>query len=261
MNRWTAAARRTTRALPALVVVGACLVAAVSYAAPGPGGDPPGRSADELRRQAPRPAPARPPRPLITSHPEKMSTATSVSFFFKAARGAPRFQCRLDGGRWRRCRPPHAVLGLAPGEHGFSVRAIGRQGRHSAVSRFRWTLFEARAFTVEARLAGLGPLFPGAPAQDLRVVLGNPNPLPILVTGLRATASAGPPGCEAAANLELTPSSLSSAAPLAVPAGGSVALPGGGVSAPTIALRDLPVNQDACQGAHFPLAFSGEAHG
>jgi hypothetical protein len=31
--------------------------------------------------------------------------------------------------------------------------------------------------------------------------------------------------------------------------------PGG----PAIALRNLPVNQDACQGASFPLAFSGEA--
>jgi hypothetical protein len=33
------------------------------------------------------------------------------------------------------------------------------------------------------------------------------------------------------------------------------------VSAPRIALRDLPVNQDDCKGAQFPLAFSGEAHG
>jgi hypothetical protein len=48
---------------------------------------------------------------------------------------------------------------------------------------------------------------------------------------------------------------------LAVPANGSASLPAAGVAAPTIALRDLPFNQDACQGARFPLAFSGRARG
>ena len=256
MNRWTAAARHTTRALPALVVVG-CLVAAVSSAAPGPDRGPSGRAADELRRQGGH----RPPRPLIVKHPERTSASTTASFSFKAPRAAPRFQCRFDGGKWRRCRAPYVLSGLAPGEHSFSVRALGRRGLHSAATRFRWRLFEPRAFTVEPRLSGLGALFPGAPAQALPVVLGNPNPVRILVTGLRVAATADPGGCESAANLELTPSSASPAAPLAVPAGGSVALPAAGVSAPAIALRDLPVNQDACQGVRFPLAFSGEAHG
>jgi hypothetical protein len=40
-----------------------------------------------------------------------------------------------------------------------------------------------------------------------------------------------------------------------------VTLPAPGVSPPAIQLRDLPFNQDACQGARFPLAFSGEARG
>jgi hypothetical protein len=38
-------------------------------------------------------------------------------------------------------------------------------------------------------------------------------------------------------------------------------LPAVGVAAPTIQLRDLPVNQDACQSASFPLSFSGSARG
>jgi hypothetical protein len=70
-----------------------------------------------------------------------------------------------------------------------------------------------------------------------------------------------PEGCDSADNLELTQSSASSSAPLRIPARGSVSLPAQGVSAPSIRLRELPVNQDACQRAHFPLAFSGEAHG
>ena len=46
-----------------------------------------------------------------------------------------------------------------------------------------------------------------------------------------------------------------------IPAGGAVSLPAPGVAPPTIALRDLPFDQDACQGASFPSLFSGEAHG
>lgn len=189
-----------------------------------------------------------------------MSTSATAGFAFKAARGAPRFQCRVDGSRWRRCRSPLA-LSVVPGEHSFSVRAMGRRGRHGAATTFRWRLFEPKDFKVEPQLSGLGALYPGAPAQALPVVLSNPNPVPILVTGLRVAATANPPGCESAANLELTPSSASPTAPVPVPAGGSVALPAAGASAPSIALRDLPVNQDACQLARFPLAFSGEAHG
>jgi len=264
MDRCLAAVRHvTTRAVPALVVVGGCLAAVAAYAATGPasGAPPAGPSGEALRRSAPQPASGRPSRPLLTRHPGKTSTSTTAGFSFRAPRGAPRFQCRFDGSRWKRCRAPYVLSGLAPGEHSFSVRAVDRRGRRSAATRFRWRLFEPKAFTVEPRLSSLGDLYPGAPAQVLPVVLKNPNPVPILVTGLRVAATADPEGCESAANLELTPSSVSPAAPLAVPAEGSASLPAPGASAPAIALRDLPVDQDACQGARFPLTFPGEAHG
>ena len=262
MHRWTAAARGvTTRALPALVVLGGCFLAAVAYAATGVGKGAGGAAAEELRKPNPKPAAARPPRPQITKHPEKMSTSTTASFAFKAVRGTPRFQCRLDGGDWKRCRAPLSFQGLVAGEHSFSVRALGRLGRRGAATRFRWRLFEPKSFAIEPRLSSLGPLYPGAPAQPLPVLLKNPNPVPIVITGLRAAARGNPLGCDSATNLELTPSSASPTAPLTVPAEGSVSLPAAGVAAPTIALRDLPFNQDACQGAQFPLAFAGEAHG
>jgi hypothetical protein len=95
----------------------------------------------------------------------------------------------------------------------------------------------------------------------LPLTIENPNPVPIFVTDLRVAATADPPGCAREENLSLIAASLSSAAPLRVPAGGSASLPAPGVSPPAIQLRDLPVNQDACQGARFPLAFSGEARG
>jgi hypothetical protein len=264
MHRRPDAARgAATRVLLALVAIVGCLAGAVAYAAAGPGmgGEDASPAGDGLARSRPAPGGARPPRPLIAKHPEATSTSSTASFSFRAPRGTPRFQCRLDGGGWKRCSSPLAYRGLAPGQHGFSVRAVSRQGRRSAATRFRWRLLEPKPFSVEPRLDLLGPLFPGAPAQALPVVLTNPNPVRILITSLTVAATGDPPGCHSAANLELFSSSLSPAAPLALPAEGSVSLPAAGVSPPAIALRDLPVSQDACQGARFPLAFSGEAHG
>ena len=93
------------------------------------------------------------------------------------------------------------------------------------------------------------------------MLLRNPNPVPILVTRVRVAVSADPPGCGGAANFELIPASPSRRAPLRLAAGASLGLPSPGATAPAIALRDLPVNQDACQGAQLPLRFSGEARG
>ena len=46
-----------------------------------------------------------------------------------------------------------------------------------------------------------------------------------------------------------------------MPAGGSFRLPAQGVTTPSIQLRDLPVNQDACKNARFALEFTGSARG
>lgn len=201
------------------------------------------------------------PKPTITQHPERVATSPSARFGFTAGRRNLRFQCRLDIRGWRACRSPIAFTGLAAGRHTFAVRALDGRGRRSAGARFRWRLLEPKDFSIVAQMAGLSQLYPGAPPIELPVLISNPNPVPILVTSLRATATTDPPGCASAEHLVFTPSSLSSAAPLRVPGGGSARLPAPGVSAPAIQLRDLPVNQDACQNAQFPLAFSGEARG
>jgi len=190
-----------------------------------------------------------------------MATTPSTKFGFTVREPGLRFQCRLDRRQWQACRAPIVFAQLAPGRHAFSVRALDRHGRHGPPARFRWRLLEPKDFSILPQLAGLSALSPGAPPVSLPLTIANPNPAPIRVTSLRVAATADPRGCPSAANLELTPAGVSSSAPLRVPAGGSVALPARGVSAPTIQLRDLPVNQDACQGVRFPLAFSGEARG
>jgi hypothetical protein len=114
-------------------------------------------------------------------------------------------------------------------------------------------------FTIEPQVRSLEALMPGAPAQPLPVRIGNPNPVPVEVTGLTVAVAPDPPGCPGAPNFAITPSGLTPAAPLGIPAGGSADLPPS--AAPTLALRELPIDQNACQGATVHLVFSGEARG
>jgi hypothetical protein len=231
-----------------------CLGAVAYAAAPhGPAGPAPSPE----RNQGAVPL----PRPSITKHPDKLATSARAGFGFSAGGRALRFQCRLDGRAWTACRSPASYGKLRVGSHTFSVRALGRDGRHSRGARFRWRVLEPKDFSIEPQLGGLSALYPGAPPLALPLVIANPNPVPIFVTSLRASAAADPLGCTSADNLLLAGSSASPSAPIKVPAGKSVSLPSQGASAPTIQLRDLPVNQDTCQGARFPLSFSGEARG
>lgn len=200
------------------------------------------------------------PKPKLRRHPERRTVSATASFGFRAA-GRPRFQCRLDGRAWKDCRSPAAFSGLSAGAHRFEVRAVGRQGGHGPPARFRWRVLEPRDFSVAPRLDGLRPLLPGAAPQPLPLTISNPNPAPIFVTGLTVSTSGDPAGCRGADNLALGAAGVSAAAPLRVPPHGSVELPGAGVAAPSIQLRNLPSNQDPCQGASFPLSFSGSARG
>ena len=274
------------RALLLLAAVGCCLAAA-AYAASGPD------DAAEGQRGS------RPLVPRLTDHPDSVTTETVARFDF-AARPRPAsrakpghpldFQCRLDDDAWDACRAPVPVDGLRDGHHRFQVRAINRGGRPGEPAVFDWRVLRAvppaphppapqatpaagtpavpapderepgLPFSIE-QLEPPPPLFPGTPAQPLAVRLDNPNPLPIAITSLRVSLAADPSGCAGAENFVFIPSDASAATPLAIPPEASVTLPAQGISPPAIAMRDLPVSQDACQGAELQLLFSGEAHG
>jgi hypothetical protein len=245
---------RTSPGVFALLLAGtAVCIGAVAYAAApsGPARPAPGQEG----------AGGAIPRPSITQHPGKTAVSTSAKFGFRSRADQARFQCRLDGRAWSTCSSPVAYKKLAIGSHGFSVRTGLTRGRHSRATNFTWRVLAPQDFSIQPRLAGIGALYPGAPPLPLPLTIGNPNQVPILVTGLQVRATADPAGCGSAENLILAGSSVSSAAPLKVPAGGSVSLPAPGISAPSIQLRDLPLNQDACQRTQFPLAFSGTARG
>ena len=259
--------RRATagKALAALIGATGCL-AAVAYAASAPNrGDD--HAFTGAARSAPAPGPQsrqakqRPPRPRITRHPRAGSLSSKVSFRYVSRVPDASFQCKLDDAAWKRCGVRVSYRGLAAGPHFFLVRVEGRSGVRSLPARFGWVRTQPKGFAIEPDLSALDKLYPGAPPVAVPVILKNPNPAPIQVTALRVAVSADPPGCPSASNLDLIPSNASPKAPLKVPAGATVRLPAAGIAPPALALRSLPTNQDACQGAQFPLTFSGEAHG
>lgn len=282
------------RAAIALLAGSACL-GAVAYAATGTAGRDVGLAGRQVAVGAPHRATSpqgdeRVPRARLVEFPAASSAATDPQFRFNvpprakatdespspAAPGAEptaprrRFQCRLDGGRWAGCTSPYRLAGLAPGAHDFAVRALSRDGRPGPEAGFGWQIVAAAAIAEEQPVEGtpfsieqvgaLAPLLPGEPAQQVPLAIHNPNPVQIEVTSLTAAVAGSPPGC-GAENFALTAAGVSEAAPLLVPADGTVELPSGSASAPAITLLDLPVNQDACQGAELELALSGEARG
>jgi hypothetical protein len=246
---------RTTRgAILALAAIAG--LATVAYAA-SPHGSQPGSAPTPERSQGFVSL----PKPKISIHPDKVSPSTSARFGFTVRGRNPRFQCRLDKRAWSSCRSPLTIQKLAIGGHRFSVRTAGKRGAHGRAASFSWRVLEPKDFSISPQLSNLGALYPGAAAQALPVTITNPNPVPILVTSLDVRATADPAGCASGENLLLSGAGVSASKPLSVPANGSATLPAPGIAAPTIFLRDLPVNQDACQNARFPLAFTGKASG
>jgi hypothetical protein len=261
--------RRATACRALVALIGATgALAAVAYAAsssppPAAGGAHPrvaGSGAAVLDLRA-RPGVPRPPRPRLARHPAKTTLSSRVSFRYVSRWAGVAFHCKLDSDNWKRCGPRVAYRGLAVGAHRFLVRAEAERGGRSLPTRFDWVQAEPKPFSIQADLSALGGLYPGAAPAALPLVLTNPNSAPILVTAIKVAVTAEPAGCASGENLALVPAGVSRTRPLKIPAGASVSLPAQGLAPPAIALRDLPVNQDACQGARFPLAFSGEAHG
>jgi hypothetical protein len=292
-GRIAAGRGRAVRVFLALTAVSACLGAAAfaatreKHPAAGLGSGKALRGASEQGADTPGGAREEaPPRARLIEYPEPTSTAAEVQFRFnvppraqRSSRAAPpgppgeqvparRFQCLLDGDGWRACSSPYRLGRLTLGTHAFAVRALARGGRPGPAADYSWRQVEPPAPPAQAdpkpfsiELAGeIQHLLPGDPAQQLPILITNPNSVAIEVTGVTVAIAAEPEDCPAE-NFALTPSSLSPAAPLTVPAGGSAALPSAEASAPAIAMLNLAVNQDSCRGADVSLRFSGEARG
>jgi hypothetical protein len=120
------------------------------------------------------------PPPTIASGPEGFLSGSRVRFSF-SGRSAAGFECRLDGGAWRRCSSTAEYAGLSEGEHVFLVRAASPTGiRELAAAERRFTIDrtppEVRTSVRAGRtLTGVVPLdaavFDAAPVAEVRWLL------------------------------------------------------------------------------------------
>jgi acetyl esterase/lipase len=95
-------------------------------------------------------AAAKPPRVAILDRPAKrlrlrrLQRRVRVRFRFEARGGeARRFECRLDGHRFRRCASPKRSR-VGPGRHSFRVRAISPGGEAGPEKRVRFRVVRPR---------------------------------------------------------------------------------------------------------------------
>lgn len=203
-----------------------------------------------------------PPKPTLTQTPPNPSASSDATFAFTDREAGVGFQCSLDNASFSACTSPKSYSGLKDGSHEFVVRAVDAAGNRSASTSYTWRVAAATTglpFTISGGYGGL--LYPGK-TGDLALRISNPNGSTIYVTSLTVTIQAGSSnaGCDGQRNLTVTQSNVSSANPLTVPANGSVTLPSGAVSAPSVTMLNLATNQDACKGATYTFAYSGSSH-
>ena len=82
-----------------------------------------------------------PPQTVIHGHPAKKTGGKAARFTFTASEANSSFRCKLDRGRYKRCRSPNRYRRLKSGRHLFRVYAIGAAGNADpSPARFAWTI-------------------------------------------------------------------------------------------------------------------------
>jgi len=69
-----------------------------------------------------------PPQTKIVKGPPKKTTKTTVKFKFRSSEAGSKFQCKLDRGKFKKCKSPKTYKKLKPGKHVFRVRAVDAAG-------------------------------------------------------------------------------------------------------------------------------------
>jgi len=81
------------------------------------------------------------PETTISSGPAATTTATGATFSFVSNESGSTFACKIDSGRWSRCKSPRAYTGLAIKAHQFAVRAKDAAGNVDATpATWSWTV-------------------------------------------------------------------------------------------------------------------------
>jgi len=81
------------------------------------------------------------PETSISNGPSATTTATSATFSFISSESNSTFACKIDSGKWSRCRSPRAYTGLTVKAHTFAVRARDAAGNvDSTPATWSWTV-------------------------------------------------------------------------------------------------------------------------
>jgi hypothetical protein len=200
-----------------------------------------------------------PQSPTIISTPDDPTTQTSATFAFTDTDAGVTFLCSLDTGSYAACASGVTYSSLSTGTHTFYVEAEDATGNVSPAATYSWHVVSSLPFTITGNATGT--LYPGWLRMGLTVTLSNPNSVPISVTSLTASVDASrlPAGCNPDW-FNVVQSNVSASQPETVPANGSVTLPDGSVTGPSVRMIDTNTNQDACQGATVTFDYTGSAH-
>jgi CSLREA domain-containing protein len=88
----------------------------------------------------PPPHDTKAPTTKITKGPKAKSTSTAAKFKFKADEPVSRFECKLDKGKFKKCKSPKTYKKLKPGKHVFKVRAIDKAGNIGKPAKRKFTI-------------------------------------------------------------------------------------------------------------------------
>lgn len=80
------------------------------------------------------------PTVTITKAPKAKTTSTTAKFKFKADEPVSRFECKLDKGKFKKCKSPKTYKKLKLGKHVFKVRAIDKAGNVGKAVKRKFTV-------------------------------------------------------------------------------------------------------------------------
>lgn len=80
------------------------------------------------------------PTTKITKGPKAKSTSTTAKFKFKSNEAGSSFECKLDKGKFKKCKSPKTYKKLKPGKHVFKVRAKDKAGNVGKAVKRKFTV-------------------------------------------------------------------------------------------------------------------------
>lgn len=199
-----------------------------------------------------------PPAPVITAEPANPTTSQNARFQLADTEAGVQFRCQIDGAAFGACRSTVVYTGLSVGSHCFAALAVDAAGNESGATTYCWDVILQGSFEITGD--AVGPLVPGA-SRPVNLAIGNPFNFAIRVTDIAVSVdpTSSKSACNGTQNLAVVHSLIGT---VDIPPKATRSLQDLGVpqaSWPSVAMPNLPTNQDACKGAVFTLHYTGTA--